>query len=370
MQTDTKAIRFPCSACGGPMSFDAESQQMKCHYCGSEQTIENAIAEPQEHPLAFGEEPEDLHDWGTDQQAIHCETCGGETLIPALQTTATCVFCGSVKVLPMNDVKSIRPETIIPFQVSKEHALGFFASWKRKKWFLPNEFKKQNVASQLNAIYIPYWTYDTDTYSLYTAERGVYHYRTVTRTRVVNGKTQTYTEQERYTVWTRTSGEYDRFFDDLLIPASGHYNGKLLNELGNFDLRHLLPYKPEYVSGHIAERYSIDREQGWGLAQQRADMMLANEITRRIGGDEVRNLNVRTEYSGQTYKHMLLPVWDASYTYRTKPYYYMVNGQTGKIAGHVPRSPWKITLFTLACLVVAAFLIYYFALTDGTVTPY
>ncbi|WP_373230835.1 hypothetical protein [Cohnella sp.] len=354
MSTQKTAIRFPCASCAGPMLFDTESQSLKCQYCGAEQSIENVMEQPQEHSFDnTGENIAALHDWGTKQHAIHCESCGGETLIPVIQTATLCVFCGSPKVLQQDDIRSFRPETLIPFQISREEALTSFTAWKRKRWFLPNKFKKQNVGSQLNSIYIPYWTYDTDTYSLYSAEVGIYHYRTVTRTRVVNGKTQTYTATERYTVWHSTRGDYDRLFDDILIPASGHYNSGLLKKLGDFKLGELLPYKPEYLSGFISERYSVTREQGWEKAQDYAGEHLENEIKRKIGGDEIRNLNIRTTYSDITYKHLLLPVWNASYTYKSKPYYYMVNGQTGTVSGHVPRSALKITLFTLMCLSIA-----------------
>lgn len=348
------AVRFPCSGCGGPMVFDSETQGLKCQYCGNEQTIDNVLAEPREHPFGGADDSPELRDWGTKQTAVHCESCGGETLIPAGQTTATCVFCGSPKVLAQEDVDTIRPETIIPFHVSGDEARQAFAKWKKKRWFLPNAFKKMNVSSQLSSIYIPYWTYDTDTYNVYTAERGVYHYRTVTRTRVVNGKTETYTAQERYTVWTRVNGDYDRKFDDILIPASGHYNQKLLDRLGDFELGQLLPYKPEYLSGYVSEKYSVTCEQGWERAQDKAERQLKEEIEDLIGGDEIRGLNVRTTYSEVTYKHMLLPVWNASYRYKDKAYDYMVNGQTGTVSGFVPRSPWKIALFVLFCAAVVA----------------
>lgn len=81
----------------------------------------------------------------------------------------------------------------------------------------------------------------------------------MTRTRTVDGKTETYTEQERYTVWHYVSGSYSHFFDDVLIPASGQYDAKLLDRLGDFRLDGLLGYKPDYLSGYVAERYSIGR---------------------------------------------------------------------------------------------------------------
>ncbi|WP_239615909.1 hypothetical protein [Cohnella mopanensis] len=360
MNSPTAAIRFPCASCAGPMVFDTESQNLKCQYCGAEQTIDTVIEPPKEHPFDSDDEDLDsLLDWGTEQQAVHCETCGGETLIPAGQTTSECVFCGSQKVLLQDDSRSIRPESIIPFQISRDEALLSFSAWKKKRWFLPNAFKKQNVSSQLNSIYIPYWTYDTETYSVYSAEVGIYHYRTVTRTRVVNGKTETYTATERYTVWHSTHGDYDRSFDDILIPASGHYDSNLLEKLGDFHLNDLHVYRPEYLSGYISERYSVSREQGWKEARHVADGHIETEIKRIIGGDEIRNLNIRSTYDDITYKHLLLPVWNANYSYKSKPYYYMVNGQTGTVSGHVPRSAIKITLFTLACLGIAGAIAYF-----------
>jgi len=362
MSNPTTAIRFPCGSCAGPMAFDADSQNLKCLYCGSEQPIDGVLDEPVEHPFdGRGEDPEALLDWGTKQRAIRCEACGGETLVPAGQTTSACVFCGSPKVLAQDEVRSIRPESVIPFQLSRDEALVSFAAWKKKRWFLPNDFKKANVSSQLYGIYIPYWTFDTETYSVYSAEVGVYHYRTVTRTRVVNGKTETYAATERYTVWHRRSGDYDRSFDDILIPASGHYDGTLLEKLGDFRLGELRGYAPEYLSGFISERYSVTREQGWDRARGEAEGALDREIRRILGGDEIRSLRIRTTYDDVTYKHLLLPVWNANYVYRKKTFYYMVNGQTGTVSGRVPRSAAKIAAFALACLGFAGAVAWFFA---------
>lgn len=343
------------------MKFDAATQGLKCHYCGGGQSIDNLMEQPEERPFDHDEggklDPA-LTDWGTQQKAIHCDNCGGESLIPVVQTAAACAFCGSSKVLAQGAPGTIRPESIIPFQNTREEAIQRFRKWKRKRWFVPNAFKKMNVNAQLTGIYIPYWTFDTNTYSVYSAEVGIYHYRTVTRTRVVNGKTETYTDTERYTVWHWTNGDYERFFDDILIPASGHYDRSLLEKIDDFDLGQLNGYRPEYLSGFIAERYSVSRNQGWEQAQNKAEQTLYHEIRRSIGGDEIRNLRIRTNYWDITYKHLLLPVWNASYTYKSKLYHFMVNGQTGTVSGQVPRSAVKITCFALACVaaVVALFL--------------
>jgi len=369
MATDAQAaqevIQFPCESCGGAMLFDADSQQLKCQYCGRLQEIPPDASVPREHDLSDGRADADT-DWGIAQQTVKCGNCGGESLIPAEQTATLCPFCGSPKVLPQPDTVNIKPESLVPFQIDKDEASAAFRKWKKKLWFLPGKFKRENTSARLAGIYIPYWTYDADTSSSYSAERGDYHYRTVTKTRVVNGKTETYTEQERYTVWHWVSGDYDRFFDDVLIPASGHYDAKLLERLGNFQLEGLLGYKLEYLSGYIAERYSIGRAHGWEKARERIDDALHRDIRSEIGGDEIRSLRIDTSYSNQTYKHLLLPVWNASYTFKSKLYQFMVNGQTGLVSGRAPRSAWKITFFVLACLAVVGALVLWYASTQQT----
>ncbi|MWV42939.1 hypothetical protein GRF59_04800 [Paenibacillus sp. HJL G12] len=357
-------IRFPCSGCGAQMVFDAESQQLKCTYCGNLAPIEipEGYEEPMEYELDFTDESdESLKDWGTEQQVIKCENCGAETLIPAQQTAAMCAFCGSPKVLPQGSDDSIRPESLIPFHISKDRANELFLKWKKKKWFVPNAFKKQQTNSNVTGIYIPFWTFDAQTESDYSAEVGVYHYRTETRTRTVDGKTETYTEQVRYTVWHSTSGNYERFFNDILIPASSQHDKKLIERFHDFNLKDLYPYKPEFLSGFTAERYNVHLRDGWDIAKARIDDGLESDIRSNIGGDEIRNLSINTDYYDQTYKHILLPLWNATYAFKNKTYHYMVNGETGSISGKVPRSGWKITSFVLLCLIITVGIILYFS---------
>ena len=54
-----------------------------------------------------------------------------------------------------------------------------------------------------------------------------------------------------------------------------------------------------------------------------------------------------------TYKHLLLPLWLLAYRYSETTYQVMVNAQTGEVQGERPWSWIKITLTTVAGLVVA-----------------
>ena len=61
---------------------------------------------------------------------------------------------------------------------------------------------------------------------------------------------------------------------------------------------------------------------------------------------------MRSVFSGQTFKHILVPIWLVAYTYGAKTFQVVVNGYTGSIAGRHPLSWIKISLAVLAVLIV------------------
>ena len=74
------------------------------------------------------------------------------------------------------------------------------------------------------------------------------------------------------------SGNYSKFFDDILINASAQINKHIISKLEPFNLNELVLYKPEFLSGFLAERYSIDLKSGWNLAQEKIESDLRVEI--------------------------------------------------------------------------------------------
>jgi hypothetical protein len=71
----------------------------------------------------------------------------------------------------------------------------------------------------------------------------------------------------------------------------------------------------------------------------------------QVPGDTHRNLQIFPAFSGQTFKHVLVPLWLLTYNYGTKAFQVVVNGYTGRMAGEYPKSPWKIALLVLLALI-------------------
>jgi hypothetical protein len=72
----------------------------------------------------------------------------------------------------------------------------------------------------------------------------------------------------------------------------------------------------------------------------------------QVPGDTHRDLNVDADFSAQTFKHILVPVWMLAYTYGRQNFQVVINGYTGAISGRYPKSWIKITLLVLAILAV------------------
>lgn len=340
---DTKI--FACKSCGGKMIFDANSQGLKCVYCESTEIIESDNENIEEKDF-FSVDIEEQHDWGNEESVIKCNKCGAKTVIESNIMAESCAFCGSSHVSKIEEDAGIIPESLIPFKLDKKKADEKFDTWLKKKFFIPKAAKRNTESNKLKGVYIPHWTYDTNTFSNYTAQAGHYYYVTVNEWVTENGERKQKSRRVRKTRWTYTSGSYKEFFDDVLINASEKMEDNILRKIQPFNLQELVKYKPEYLSGFMAEHYSIDVKNGWQLAKSIVDSNIDSGVRRKISADEIRFLNINTDYNNITYKHLLLPVWISTFKYKDKIYRCMINGQTGKVNGKIPLSVYKI-LFTI-----------------------
>ena len=182
----------------------------------------------------------------------------------------------------------------------------------------------------------------------WTAEAGHTYYTTETYSE--NGRTRT--RQVKHVRWEPAAGRLQHFFDDDLVCASVGVHPGLVRAIEPFPTGELKAYDPGYVAGWVVERYQIDLR---GAAERASAAMRAKleaMCARQVPGDTYRNLVVRADWSGQTFKHMLAPVWLLSYDYGRRSFQCVINGVTGTVAGEYPKSPWKIALIVLGIIVL------------------
>ena len=328
---------------------------MVCPFCGTispaqielTQTGDEIIVE---HGLvkALRGIPDDQRGWQAKKISVRCQSCQAISVFDPEHVSQRCDFCGSTALVPYEEIKeAFRPESLLPMKIAETAVRDSIRRWYGSRWFAPNKLKSGALTDTVKGLYIPYWTFDAQVHAHWTADSGYYYYETESY-RDANGKTQT--RQVRRVRWVPSSGSLDHFFDDELVPASRGVQPQMLRRIEPFPTKELKPYNAGYLSGWVVERYQIDLVAAAQEAREEMDAATQRLCASQVPGDTYRNLRVNADYSGQTFKHILVPIWLLTYNYSTRTFQVVINGYTGVIAGRYPKSWVKIMLVVLVVL--------------------
>jgi DNA-directed RNA polymerase subunit RPC12/RpoP len=343
---------FPCGSCGAKLRFKPGTETITCDHCGHQNPIPKSEVQVEENDLLSALNSVAEEQPTEEKRTVKCSACAAEFTFDANVHSSECPFCASPIVTETKSVRTIQPVGVLPFVLDHKQGHEALTKWLGKLWFAPNDVVKYaRTEGKLTGMYVPYWTYDSQTYTDYTGYRGDAYYVTVTDR---DGKTS----QRREIRWTPVSGHLERFFDDVLVVASQSLPKKYADRLQSWRLEDVQPYSVNYLAGFRSEVYQVGLEQGFNEARQRMEAMIYSDVRADIGGDEQRVSSVDTDFRDLTFKHILLPIWLAAYKYRGKSYQFLVNGQTGEVQGERPYSWIKITLAVLAGLVVLGVVIW------------
>lgn len=354
------ANTIKCKNCGANLKFSPGAQSLTCQYCNTQNTIEVEKAEIIENDFnKFLEE--NIATAETEViSTVKCTSCGAATTLAPNVTSNNCPYCDTPLVVKnASNNKIIKPKYLLPFKIERDKAKSEFVRWVGKLWFAPNKLKQyaQHSAEKLKGVYMPYWTYDTNTTSSYTGMRGEYYYVSETY-KDSNGNTQT--RQVQKTAWYPASGTVRNDFDDVLICASNSLPAKMVNELEPWDLPQLVSYDDKFLAGFVTESYQTELKPGFEMAKKRMQGTIDGTVRKDIGGDTQQVISINTNYNNITFKHILLPLWISAYKYNDKVYRFTVNARTGEVQGERPYSAWKIALLIIGIIgAIAAGVILY-----------
>ena len=360
----TEDHRFPCPNCGADFRFDPDAKKLVCDHCGATEGVADTgpwtggIKE-----LDFRAAMDNLLPLQEmeETRVSQCPNCGAQIEFNAEVHAKECPFCATPVVLDTGTHRHIKPKGLLPFGLDEPAARSAMTTWLGRLWFAPNGLQEYaRKGRRMQGIYVPYWTFDADTRSDYSGERGTVYYTTRQVRR--NGKTETVREQ--HIRWNPKSGRVARFFDDVLVLASRSLPKQYTEALEPWDLAAMEPYRPEFLAGFLSEGYTVDLDEGYQDARAQMDRVIERDVKFDIGGDRQRIHRIDTQISAITFKHVLLPVWLAAYKYRGKTYRFVVNGRTGRVQGERPYSAWKIAFAVVLGLIVAGVVGYFVAMNQ------
>ena len=131
-----------------------------------------------------------------------------------------------------------------------------------------------------------------------------------------------------------------------------------------FQLVALKRYQPQFLAGWLCEEYSVAKEAALETCQREFFAREKHAIDEHLPGDTHSDLQLHTDFSQVSSDLILLPVYLLSYRYGERLFQFLVNGQTGKVAGDKPLSSWRIGLAATVVGILLAVLVFLFLLSQ------
>jgi len=303
--------KHACPACGAQAEWNPSKQKLVCPFCGTESPYqidrETGRVEELELAKALREAVGDEQDWMAARRSVRCQSCRAVMVFDADRVGQNCEFCGSPALVAYDKIKApIRPQSLLPFKIDAGRVRDDIRRWWRSKWLAPGKLAKSALVDTVHSVYIPYWTFDAKVHCPWDAEAGHYYYVSV-QGRDSQGRP--IVRQERRVRWDAASGVLDHVFDDEPIPATHGIPIDLLRQVEPFPTSELVAYDTAFLSGHVVEHYQVVLTEAAGRSRDQMNARLEQLCAAQVPGDTHRNLRIYPEYSGETFKHVLLPVW-------------------------------------------------------------
>lgn len=349
--TQSSTVAYKCPNCGAGLAYDPEKQTFKCDFCFSS-FVEKDLSGTDAQEEAQREQTE-AEAFCEHMNVYNCPNCGAEVVADDTTAADFCYYCHNPVVLSGRLSGQMRPHAIIPFTIDKKGAEEKFLAWCRKKWFVPKAFKSQEHAAKIQGVYYPFWVTDADTDA--SMEAKAFRRRTW-----IVGNTQ-FTETKEYRV--RRAG--DIHFEDIVtcaltgdddLPGDLTVSDKqMLEGVLPYPSEALQPFSMPYLSGFVAKKRDIEREELSAEVRERMDDYARTLLRRTVEGYstvDVDEMNVNVTSS--RWEYALLPVWILTYhDKKGKVYTFALNGHTGKVFGQWPIHYPKLALLAAAIAIPA-----------------
>lgn len=341
-------VDFKCPQCLATRAYSVADGGLRCAHCGYYEPPEMPVVGKGAREFEFTVETveaarqaavQQANGWGTERRELRCENCGAQTSLPPGRLTHTCPFCGSNRVIQLEAPQDqLRPRFLIPFKVEAERIQAIAREWLGSSWMVPGALKNAARVADFSGVYIPYWTFDAQTAADWRAQVG--HQ---VSDRYYDSSSKSWKTRTK-TVWRWESGHVNVTFDDLLVNGSTKLSPLLLERVQDFDTHDLAPYAPSYLAGFLAHAYDRTLESAWKDAREKMRARTWDACRGQASTSQIRNFSMQLDFSDESYRYVLAPLYLAAYRYEDKTYQVMVNGQTGTIAGQRPVDWTKVWL--------------------------
>lgn len=363
------ADTLKCPNCGANLILNADTQMLECMSCGASldpATLQITVDELEAKPVeAEAEAPvqsqpeqqqvqaqaqaqpesqpatEDVSDEGSGEQTeFVCNSCGAKLVTDSHTAATFCAFCGSPALVGKRLTEKFQPQYMIPFKYSREYAEKEFIKWAGKGRWTPFGFVSKKNISKITGLYVPFWLFNIDA-NIDVEGTGTNSY--------VSG-------QYRITDTFSFTRKGHLRWENIPLDGETRVDDQLMEAIEPFYFDALIPYNYKFLPGFYADKYDLSPQDLAARATKRGINGIDQAIKDSLRGkyDTHRFTSNKSSLAGMEANYALLPVWFLSYKYNNKYYYFAMNGQTGEVAGNLPASPVKKTMFFFLMLGIFA----------------
>ncbi|MBR0530544.1 MAG: hypothetical protein IJJ76_12385 [Ruminococcus sp.] len=341
MATSTQLV---CPNCAGTLQFDPTIGKMKCIFCDSVFSQEEA-----EQFFAQQNEEEEIKesgaDWGEDadgMRAYSCSTCGAEILCDQNTAATRCPYCDNTTVIEAQLSGAIKPDVVIPFAFTKEQAMEKYKGYYEKRKLIPKDFLSGSRVEEIQGVYVPFWLYDGSV--------------------SIDAEFEAADITDNGTEITRKIYKADRrgniAFENVPADASKRMPDDIMDSVEPFDFGQLKPFSMTYMPGFLAERFDVEGDDDLERAEKRVTNSAKQKTRATVRHDEVTETRGDYKVNYTKKKYALLPIWYLTTSWNGKQWNFAMNGQTGNFTGDLPVDGTKLGIMTGGSALAAAVLLY------------
>lgn len=336
-------LQYTCPGCSAPLIFDPKRGRLRCEFCGSDYSPEEMEEKNRSREAEKAVVPD-----GEEWKAYSCSSCGAELLADQNTAVMTCPYCGNHTIVTAQFAGAIRPDSLIPFGVTKEDAVAQYEAYYKKgirKFLLPASFGTDSHIQEIQGVYIPFWLFNGK-----ARIDGIYD--TSNERQEGDYKIVEHYQAER-------SGEMS--FDKVPADASRRMADDLMDSIEPYDFRALKPFAMTYLPGFLAERFDVDEEDDKERAKKRIRETICAKTEQTVHYDRIdKRDHVKVDVHFDKTSYALLPAWLLTTRWQDREWTFAMNAQTGKFTGNLPIQGGKLAFSVLLAFLVP-FLPLYFA---------
>lgn len=357
------SVSFKCPNCGGPLAYKpGQGEKIKCEYCETEfevETLEKLYAQSREEAAAAEKaqesqwKPEDAgSDWQeediTGMRTLSCPSCGAEIVCDENTMATQCCYCGNPTLVPGKFSGGLKPDYIIPFVKTKEDAIAQMKKFYKGKWLLPSNYASASRLEKVQGMYVPFWLFDASVegHAQFSASNS----------RSWDDGDETITETDHYTCVRQGTMDFHR----VPVDGSKSMDDGYMQSIEPYDYQGMKEFTTTYMAGYLADKYDVTAQDACPIADKRISYTAGEQLKETVTGfDSVSVGSCHIVKNKSNTSYAMAPVWILSSQYEGKTYTFMMNGQTGTMAGSLPVDEKKGKLFGALAGLITLPLTYY-----------